>query len=88
MVIKVINTWRTINSILGKSKTSCNSVFIHGELNSKSQLLANHFNNHFTTVADKLLHTLPTDVSDYCIYLNTASAHLHICLANLSFRNC
>ena len=48
------NNCRTVNSILGnKSKTNYNSLLNDGELKSEPQLLANHFSNHFTTVAHK-----------------------------------
>ena len=39
-----------------------------------TQLSTNHFDNHFTTVADKLLHAFLTGTSNYCDYLNSASA--------------
>ena len=69
------NTSRTINSILeNNSETNCNFLLIAGELKSEPQLLANHFNNHFTTVADKLFHVLPTGTRSYCDYLNSAYA--------------
>ena len=71
MILEILG----FNSILGnKSKTSCNFLLIDGELKSEPQLLASHFNNHFTTVADISLHTLSTGTSNYCDYLNSASA--------------
>ena len=77
---------RTINSILrNKSKTSCNFLLITGELKSEPLLMANHFNNHFIAITDKLLHTLPTGTSDYCDYLNFASAqYIYVWLTSIS----
>ena len=69
------NTCRAINSISGnKLKTNCNFLLIEDELKSEPPLLANHFNLHFTTVADKLLYSFSTGSSNYCNYLNSASA--------------
>ena len=67
-------TWRLINSLLGKRYNSIAiTLLIDGSEVNKSQLVANHFNNHFSTVAEKLVDSLPSSSSTFSEYLRTPS---------------
>ena len=48
-------TWQTINILLGKTKNhSCTSLSIHGQLSIDDAKIADHFNNHLTTIRSDL----------------------------------
>ena len=54
-------TWRYINSLFGKrSKSNGITLLINGSEVNDPQSVANHFNNHFSTTAKKLVDTLLT----------------------------
>ena len=56
-------TWQTLNKLLGwkKSKiTHCTSLIIHGKLCTDSNLLANYFNDYFSSIGEKLVNKLAT----------------------------
>ena len=53
-------TWRLINSLLGKrSESNGITLLINGSEVNEPQLVANHFNNHFSTVAKKTSQLSP-----------------------------
>ena len=54
------NTWRTLNSLLGKAKKqSAQSIKINGALSYSSIDIADAFNDFFTKVPKKLHAKLP-----------------------------
>ena len=65
-------TWKTINKLLGKGKVaSCSSLVVDNQLTSDSLAIANYFNNHFASIASKLVDNLPL----HCIILGNISEH-------------
>ena len=66
-------TWKIINKLLGKTKTShCSSLNIdNNQLSTDKLAIANHFNNHFANIASKLVNDLPTPTKHYSEYLNS-----------------
>ena len=49
-------TWQTLNKVLGRKKskiTQCPSLIIDGLLCTDSNLLANYFKNHFSSIGKK-----------------------------------
>ena len=63
-------TWKNINYILGKSKVkTCTLLVIYHHISIDPLAIANHFNNHFASVASKLTENLPNDVTQYKNYL-------------------
>ena len=68
------NTWRLINNLLGKQrKSDCKKLKIDGKEIYEPQALANHFNNHFSTIASKLMDELPPSEAKYSEYLKPSS---------------
>ena len=68
------NTWRLINNLLGKQrKSECKKLKIDGKEIYEPQALANHFNNHFSTIASKLMDELPSSEAKYSEYLKPSS---------------
>ena len=67
-------TWRYINSLLGKrSKSNGITLLINGTEVNDPQLVANHFNDHFSTAAKKLVDTLPSSNTIFSEYLSISS---------------
>ena len=67
-------TWRLINSLLGKQYNPNGiTLLIDGSEVNKPQLVANHFNNHFSTVAEKLVDSLPSSSTTFSEYLRALS---------------
>ena len=62
-------TRRLINSLLGKrSKSSGVTLLINGSEGNQPQLVANHFTNHFSTVAKKPVDSLPSSSTTFSEY--------------------
>ena len=62
-------TWRSINSLVGKQfKTNGITLLTDGSEVNKPQLVANHFNNHFSMVAEKLVDSLPSSNTTFSEY--------------------
>ena len=62
-----------INSFVGKQKRqNCKNLIINGDTISNPQDIANQFNDHFSTVAEKLVNSLPKTDADYSDFLRTA----------------
>ena len=67
-------TWRLINFLLGKRcKPNGIILLIDGSEVNKPQLVANHFNIHFSMVAEKLIDSLPFSNTTFALYLGTLS---------------
>ena len=68
-------TWKTINKLLGKGKVaSCSSLVVDSQLTSDSLAIANYFNNHFASIASKLVDNLLPSLHNFREYLGTSSA--------------
>ena len=66
--------WRYINSLLGKRNKSYGiTLLINGSEVNDPQSVANHFNNHFSTAAKKLVDTLPSCNTIFSKYLSVPS---------------
>ena len=64
------NTWKVINTLLGKSKIAfCNDIVIDGKHSGTKQEAANCFNKHFASVAQKLMNNLPSPSTPFSHYL-------------------
>ena len=64
-------TWRIINNLLGrKTQQQTNPMSINGTLVTDDVIVANHFNDYFSSVADNLVKTIPTSSSFFYNYLN------------------
>ena len=56
-------TWKTLNKLLGRKEskiTQCPSLIIDGKLCTDSNLLANYFNDYFSSIGEKLVNKLAT----------------------------
>ena len=68
------DTWKVINSLMGKTKKSnCSYLLINDKHVHDKEELANHFNEHFSTIAQNLLKKLPNPTSHYSDYLSNAN---------------
>ena len=67
-------TWKTINSLLNKSKPSENSVFnLNGKTVTEPTTISNSFNNFFTSIGPSLANRIPDTQTDY---LSISTIHL------------
>ena len=67
-------TWRQINSLFGKRcKRNGITLLIDRNQINKPQLVANHFNNNFSTVAEKVIDFLPSSNTTFSEYLRAPS---------------
>ena len=67
-------TWWYINSLLGKrSKSNGITLSINGSEINDPQSVANHFNDHFSTAAKKLVDTLLSSNTTFSEYLSVPS---------------
>ena len=63
-------TWRTLNSLLGKKNIpECKSLYTNTNKITHPQQLANLFNDHFSSIANKYTSTLPKYEKNYSEYL-------------------
>ena len=63
------DTWKIINSMMGKTKKSnCSYLLINDKHVFDKEELANHFNQHFSTIAQNLLNKLPNPIIHYSDY--------------------
>ena len=68
------DTWKIINSIKGKTKKSkCSYLLINCKHAYDNEELANHFNKHFSTIAQNLLNNLPSPTTHYSDCLSNAN---------------
>ena len=59
-------TWKTINKLLGKEKVaSCSSFVVDNQLTSDPLAITNYFNNHFASIASKLVDNLPPSLHNF-----------------------
>ena len=65
-------TWRTINGLLGKVKSAIKSpLIVDDQLSENPIIIANHFNDYFSNVADELIDKLPKNPpTAFTTYLN------------------
>ena len=54
--------------------TSCSSLVVDNQLTSDSLAIANYFNNHFASIASKLVDNLPPSLHKFKEYIGTSSA--------------
>lgn len=67
-------TWKCVNGLLGKVKQcACSSLAIQNQLSTDPLKIANHFNDHFTSVASKLTDNLPPSDCSYKDFLKSQS---------------
>ena len=67
-------TWKTIHKLLGKGKVaSCSSLAVDNQLTSDPLAIANHFNNHFASIVNKLVDNRPLSLHNFKKYLGTSS---------------
>ena len=71
-MIKIKETWRTINRLIGKTiAPRCFSLVIDNNQLSTDQLaIANHLSNHFANIASKLVDNLSNSNRRYRDFLN------------------
>ena len=64
--------WTAVNKITDqiRTKTKRFSLKVNGVVSNDSKLLANEFNNHFTSIASKLNDSLPNPITDPLSYLS------------------
>ena len=63
-------TCKNINRILAKSEVrTCSSLVVNNHISTDLFAMANHYNNHFVSVASKLTKNLPTKVTQK-IFIN------------------
>ena len=68
------DTWKIINSMMGKTeKSNCSYLFINDKHIYDKEELANHFDKHFSTIAQNLLNKLPNPTTYYSDYLSKAN---------------
>ena len=67
-------TWRAINKLLGKNKTSgCKSLIINNETITDPTIIADSFNTYFTTVATDIRNKLPHPTKNFTEFLPSNS---------------
>ena len=67
-------TWQTLNKLLGRKKskiTQCPSLIIDGKLCTDSNLLANYFNDYFSSFGEKLVNKLATPQKQFSEFLGS-----------------
>ena len=67
-------TWKTLNKLLGRKKskiTQCPSLIIDGKLCTDSNLLANYFNDYFSSIGEKLVNKLATPQKQFSEFLGS-----------------
>ena len=70
----VKETWHIVNDLLGKpKKLSSLSLIIKKKHCDDPEIVANHFNEHFASVASKLVNKLPSPSNTFHDYLNSPS---------------
>ena len=64
-------TWQLMKNLLGKARNKFHSTSINynGVLINKPVEIANSFNNHFSTIANKLIEKLPSSPNKFTDYL-------------------
>ena len=64
-------TWQLMKNLLGKARNKFNSTSINynGVLINKPVEIANSFNDHFSTIANKLIDKLPSSPNKFTDYL-------------------
>lgn len=63
-------TWKAINKLLGKSKTSgCKSLIIDNQTVTDPSDIANSINFYFTNVASDIRNKLPQPTKNFCDFL-------------------
>ena len=69
-------TWQTMNNLLGRAPKSCGSTSLEddGNLFNDSVELADAFNEHFATVAEKLVRKLPNSNAKFTDYLTSSNS--------------
>ena len=69
-------TWQLMKNLLGKTRNKFNSTSINynGVLISKPVEIANGFNDHFSTIAKKLIDKLPSSPNKFTDYLPPANS--------------
>ena len=68
-------TWKMLNNIMGRNKQNHNdsSVIINDNEVTDYQLIANKFNEYFSTVAEKLMEKIPHTNENPLKYLENQS---------------
>ena len=67
-------TWKTINSILGKSKNSQNiALKINSQLTTDPQTISDHFNEYFSNIATEVTNNLPNPEVSFDHYLGNGT---------------
>ena len=70
----VKETWHIVNELLGKpKKLSSLSLIVKKKQCDDPEIVANHFNEHFASVASKLVNKLPSPSNTFYDYLNSPS---------------
>ena len=68
-------TWRTINRLIGKTKAPCCSSLEsdNNQLSTDQLAIANHLNNHFANIVNKLVDNLSNSNRCYRDFLNPST---------------
>ena len=70
----VKKTWRTINSILGKTnKSQSIALKVNSQLITDSQAISNTFNEHFSSIASEVINDLPAPEISFDNYLRNGT---------------
>ena len=67
-------TWQILNKLLGREKSKIAqwpSLIIDGKLCTDSNLLANYFNDYFSSIGEKLVNKLPIPQKQFSKFLGS-----------------
>ena len=67
-------TWQTLNKLLGRKKSKiiqCSFLIIDGRLCTDSNLLADYFNNYFSSIGEKLVNKLTAPQKQFSEFLGS-----------------
>ena len=76
--VNLRNTWRGIKSIINlkeKDKSNSFSLMINNEINTEPSVIANEFNNYFSSIASKLQASIHSQDQDFHRFLHNKSEH-------------
>ena len=69
-------TWTLVNSILGKKKAVTPKMIIHNdEIIDEPAVIANVFNNYFSTVGSNVLKSIPDSCNNFSDFLRGDFSH-------------